>query len=132
MSVERNADGTFKKGSSGNKSGRPKGTRNLITDVLEEMAEKQIVEEGGRRKRLSNQRIMVKAQRIKAQKGDNRAFDSLARILMQKLASELAEKPEEVFSDVDETLIDDFLKHWSKRKRPDDPAPEEDPWAFLE
>jgi hypothetical protein len=41
----------FRKGQSGNRSGRPKGTNNLKTDLLEELREKVTLKEGERTKR---------------------------------------------------------------------------------
>jgi len=122
----------FKKGQSGNPKGRPKGTKNLLTDVLEELAEKSNVTIGGEAKRLSNQRIMVKAQSEKAKRGDPRAFDALLRVILQKYISEFETNPDEVLSDVDEALIDDFVKHWGARKQANEPTPEKEDWSFLD
>ena len=41
----------FKPGQSGNPRGRPSGTRNLRTDLAEELAERIAISEGGRRQR---------------------------------------------------------------------------------
>jgi hypothetical protein len=42
----------FKPGNSGNPRGRPKGTKNLKTDLMEELGEKILVHEGDRARRI--------------------------------------------------------------------------------
>ena len=63
----------FPKGTSGNLKGRPKGARNLKTDLLEELGEKMKVREGGRERRISKQRALIKTQVARALKGNDRA-----------------------------------------------------------
>lgn len=72
----------FKPGQSGNPKGRPKGTRNLATDLNEELAEKIIVTEGGRPLKISKQRAMIKSLLAKALKGDTRAASVLLKLLI--------------------------------------------------
>ncbi len=46
----------FKKGQSGNPRGRPKGTKNLKTDLMEEPQELILIREGNQSKQISKQR----------------------------------------------------------------------------
>ncbi len=63
----------FKKGTSGYPKGRPKGTRNLKTDLREEMNEKILLREGDRPVKITKQRAIIKSMVAKTLKGDPRA-----------------------------------------------------------
>ena len=67
----------FEKGRSGNPRGRPKGARNLETDLAEELGERIRIREDGRDRRVSKQRAMIKALVARAMKGDTRAATAL-------------------------------------------------------
>lgn len=73
----------FGKGQSGNPNGRPKGSRNLKTDLQEELSEKILVREGARQIRVSKLRAVIKRQMEKALKGDNRAAAKLLDLLVR-------------------------------------------------
>ena len=50
----------FTKGKSGNPKGRKQGSRNLKTDLFEELGSKVIVKEGGKRRSLTKQQALLK------------------------------------------------------------------------
>jgi hypothetical protein len=75
----------FKPGRSGNPKGRPKGARNLKTDLIEELSERVAITENGRPLRVSKQRLMVKALAAKAVKGDTKAASILISLLAQTM-----------------------------------------------
>ena len=63
----------FKPGQSGNPRGRPKGGKNLKTDLIEELQEQVLVTEGGRKQAIPKQRAMIKSLVARAVGGDVRA-----------------------------------------------------------
>src|SRR5260370_13200502 len=60
----------FKKGESGNPTGRPKGTKNLTTLFEKELKQRVVVTENGRRRSITKQEAMVKHLVNKAVSGD--------------------------------------------------------------
>ncbi|GAB5504388.1 DUF5681 domain-containing protein [Pyruvatibacter sp.] len=79
----------FKKGQSGNPKGRPKGGKNLKTDILEELAERIAVQEGGKVKKITKQRAMVKSLVAKGIKGDAKTTTSLFAMVFKMLGDEI-------------------------------------------
>lgn len=73
----------FKKGQSGNPNGRPKGTRNLKTDLLEELSEKIPITERGKQRKVSKQRAMIKALMANAVQGDTKSANVLLNMLLK-------------------------------------------------
>lgn len=67
----------FKPGHSGNQKGRPRGGRNLKTELAEEMQESIVIHEGGKRKKVSKQRAIIKRLAEKSLTGDVRAAREL-------------------------------------------------------
>lgn len=85
----------FKPGQSGNPRGRTKGTRNLKTDLTEELGETILVQEGGEPRKLSKQRAVVKSLVNRTLKGDARAANSLLSIMMRLLDTGEGDEPDE-------------------------------------
>lgn len=67
----------FKPGQSGNPRGRPKGSKNFKTDLLEVLKMPVQIGENGRRRKISSQRAGLLRLREKALAGDARALDRL-------------------------------------------------------
>ena len=94
----------FQPGQSGNPRGRPKGTNNLKTDLMEELGEKILIREGEKSRRVSKQRAVVKTLVTRTLKGDARAA-SLVMSMMMRLLDTGEGAP-----DVEDALVDDELE----------------------
>jgi hypothetical protein len=78
----------FKTGQSGNPKGRPKGARNLKTELVEELQEMIRVTESGVRRRVSKQRGVLKSLVAKAVQGDPRAANLVLNLVLRLIAQE--------------------------------------------
>jgi Family of unknown function (DUF5681) len=70
----------FRPGQSGNRAGRRKGVRNLMTDVQRTLKVPVSLNAGGRSRRISTQEGALLVLREKALKGDARALDRLIEL----------------------------------------------------
>jgi len=73
--------GQFQKGTSGNPQGRPKGSKNFLTLLEQELAQKVVVNENGRRKTVTRLQAMVKRMVAGALQGEPKAVLTLVDIL---------------------------------------------------
>jgi hypothetical protein len=99
----------FKEGHSGNSRGRPRGTKNLKTDLMEELSERISVSEGGKPKKLSKQRALVKSLTAKAIKGDARAISILVNLMVRVLALVEEEREVDLISEDDMAILENFI-----------------------
>jgi len=98
----------FKPGQSGNLKGRPKGTRNLATDLEEELREMVTIREGGKVKKFSKQRIMIKATMANSMKGSVPAFNAITALCERLLAAPEDDAPVKEISPEDTEILKDF------------------------
>jgi hypothetical protein len=109
--------GQFKPGESGNSAGRPKGTKNLKTDLQEELSSKINVMEGGNKVTYTKQQALVKTLSTKALKGDLRAINTLVNLINRLLTDEDVESNnEKPITTSDQALFNSFLKRHGVEK----------------
>ena len=73
--------GRFKKGRSGNPKGRPKGSRNFLTLLVQELGQSIVVNENGKKKTMTRMQAMVKRIVAGALSGEQKALLTLVEIL---------------------------------------------------
>jgi hypothetical protein len=96
----------FRKGCSGNSKGRPKGTKNLRTDLTEVLQERITVTEGDRKVRMSKQRAVFKTLIAKTLKGDSRSATTLLNTMFRALGfADTADDVEEALSANEQELM---------------------------
>ena len=98
----------FKKGQSGNPNGRPKGTKNLKTDLAEELAEQILVTEAGHKKPVSKQRAMIKSLTAKSINGNTHAIATLLGFIERQLPAGEDADEDKRLSASDEAIREHF------------------------
>lgn len=107
----------FRPGQSGNPKGRPKGTKNLKTDLVEVLNEKVQVNAGGKTLTVSKQRAMLMRGSELALKGNVRAIELLTKLALQHLEVSEAATSDLPLNKEEEKILDDFFQ---KRGRASD------------
>jgi hypothetical protein len=100
----------FKKGESANPRGRPKGTRNLKTDLAEELASRVTITVQGKRRTVSKQQAFVMATLANAMKGHAAAANLLFKMMHLLEPSTTAEEESPQLSVTDQQIIDEYFK----------------------
>ena len=101
--------GQFKKGTSGNPKGRPKGSRNFVTLLEQELAQVVVVTENGRKKRMSRLHAMVKRMVAGALQGDPKSQVTLIEILRRTGAFEAAPVTENLLPENYEAILEAYV-----------------------
>ena len=121
----------FKKGRSGNSQGRPKGTKNLKTDLAEELQERVVVREGASEKPISKQRAMVKSMMARAIKGDMRAATIIYTMTLRLLEVDDSDNTEAPLTDDEHAILatlEEQILHKARQRaasRPETSVPQE-------
>ncbi len=122
----------FPKGTSGNLEGRPKGARNLKTDLLEELGEMMNVREGGRERRISKQRALIKTQVARALNGNDRAAAKIIDLYLKVIGLDDDAADADLPLTEDERAVIEKLEERLRRRigstarKTDDKNPDED------
>lgn len=99
----------FQKGTSGNPKGRKKDSKNLKADLQEELAERLLVNEGGRQVRLSKQRAMVKRLVVKGLNGDSNAIAKVFDLSLRLIGANEQVDETTPLKDEDQAILDAFF-----------------------
>ncbi|MBT5413549.1 MAG: hypothetical protein HOH66_08330 [Rhodospirillaceae bacterium] len=102
----------FQPGKSGNPKGRAKGTKNLKTDLAEELRELiPVRERGGRTRKLTKQRAMVKAILNKTLQGDTRSANIILSMMMRLIDTGAdATEPQLPLNQDELQVLEDFVR----------------------
>ena len=76
---------------------------------MEELSERISVSEGGKSKKLSKQRALLKSLAAKAIKGDARAMNILLNLMVRVLEISAEEREGDVISEDDFAILDNFI-----------------------
>src|SRR5579862_5100146 len=94
----------FKKGRSGNPNGRPRGQANLLTEIKDELKERITVREGGKSRRVTKQRAILKSLIAKGLSGDVKAMTSIL-VLRERLSENLPDHHDDLLLGANEREI---------------------------
>lgn len=100
--------GQFKKGSSGNPKGRPKGSKNFMTLLEQELSQKIVVNENGKKKSVTRMQAMVKRIVAGALQGDQKSLVTLVEILRRTGQFQPAE-PEALVPENFQAILDAYV-----------------------
>ena len=99
----------FKPGESGNPKGRPKGARNLKTEIREVMQSMVTVTQDGQRKKISTRKAVVLRLTEKALSGNVQATRVLLDLIRNYDEEEVADVAEELSAD-DAAILEMFAE----------------------
>jgi hypothetical protein len=109
--------GQFKQGRSGNPKGRPKGSRNFLTLLEQELGQSIIVNENGRKKKITRLQAMVKRMVAGALQGEHRSLLTLIEILKRTGRFEDTTIDSLLPEDY-EAILDSYVAQRQKRPQP--------------
>ena len=99
----------WKKGQSGNPSGRPKGTRGLKTDLRAELISRMEISMNGKRVSGTKQQLMLRTLTARATAGDVKATRILIDRVLQVFGPEDQGGGPKTLSRTDQQILDELL-----------------------
>ena len=111
----------FKKGQSGNPSGRPKGTRNVAAVLARELRTKIVINESGKRKSVTKLEAATKQLVNKAIQGDLAALRLLSALAQSVDAQNKGSQAENsVSNEADRLIMQSVIERYQKSKPPEE------------
>ncbi len=111
----------FAAGRSGNPRGRPKGSRNLKTDLDKLLTKKITVREDGEVRKVTRQEAILLGLFSKAVRGDVRAITSIFAMLTKFYPPDQFREEHEAVTESDEEIIEQFLRHRTEQTKKEEP-----------
>jgi hypothetical protein len=105
----------FQPGQSGNPRGRPKGSRNIATRILQALEEKVVITVGGKKKTLSKLDAAFIQQSNRAASGDLKALAQMVGLLNAAEAVQAGLETGETVHPADEAKLDAMLLETLRR-----------------
>ena len=101
----------FKPGESGNKKGRPKGTKNTLTILNEILNSNVTVTDNDKKMRMSRRSVILTQTVSKAMKGDLKAVDILFPVMLESdINNEERQKVLDSLKIDEKEILKDFLR----------------------
>lgn len=99
------------KGQSGNPSGRPKRPKKIEEDVLAELGERITINEGGRSRKITKQRALIKGHTSRGIKGDPRSAKLILDLMARAATAALSGQEAATASTAAELkIIEDYIE----------------------
>ena len=108
-------DTRWKPGKSGNEKGRPKGSKNLKTDLEEELSEMIEFTERGQRKSCSKRRAIIKQLTAKAAKGDVRSAALILKYDLDAGHSRPSDSDDDDLTETEAKRLEDYVLREAKK-----------------
>jgi hypothetical protein len=105
----------FKKGHSGNPKGRPKGSKNLRTDLSDELYSRVSVTERGRKRTLTKQQVLIKKMMAEALSGQHKPRALLLQLMMHYERTGDLVPSDAPLAESDQAIIERFLRRVKKQ-----------------
>jgi hypothetical protein len=110
----------FKKGVSGNPTGRPKGTLNMATLLERTLLERVVIHENGRQKTVTKLEAALKQLIDKATSGELKAFQLLSGLVRSAEEREIQEPvANSALDEIDEKVVLGILKRFETIRKED-------------
>ena len=100
----------WNKGQSGNPSGRPKRPKKIEEDVLAELGETITINEGGRSRKITKQRALIKGHTARGIKGDARSAKLILDLMARVAAVHWGEEAAIETTAAERKIVEDYLE----------------------